>query len=506
MKINLNSFLSRLLSYNIIIVFITLISISLIFGYLIQNYYYGLREWKTTKNGNRISEIVNEYIEGESLKNINKQESKKRLNTISTTSGMEIGIIDNEGQYVLNSSNFESFNLEIENKSIKEVMKGNQVTRKIKGPAKNHLLMIFPLFKDPLNQNEDVTIDTGDQNRFEVIGGIVLQTQLNSITTTIIDILKLILYASIAGLIIAVIFSIKFSQNIVEPINKLQNAAQNISNGNYTKVKENNIKTKEIKNLVNTYNYAVEEIKNNIEKKQRLEKMRKKYIADISHEFRSPLASISGFIEIINSQDLDENKLKKYSNIIKNEAEYLNYLVEELLLLGQLDSEGFKIKRKQKKLTDLINFALAAKQREIEKNNLKINKNFKDKNLKIYVDPNKFKEVFINLIENAINHSPQGEKIDIITIPDYDKNYKLSDLKIIISDHGPGIPKEELNKIWQRFYKLDKARKRNNEKGSGLGLSIVKEIVEKHDGIIRVVNDKNKGTSFIITLNKNSLV
>jgi len=101
MKFGTNSFFSRLLSYNIIIVFITLLSISLVFGYLIQNYYYGLREWKTTNNGHRISEVVNEYIEGENLQRINKEESKKRLNTISNTTGMEIGIINNEGQYIL---------------------------------------------------------------------------------------------------------------------------------------------------------------------------------------------------------------------------------------------------------------------------------------------------------------------------------------------------------------------------------------------------------------------
>ncbi len=505
MKFGTGSFFSRLLGYNIIIIFITLLSISLAFGYLIQNYYYGLREWKTTNSGHRISEVINEYIEGENLSKINREESKKRLNTISKTTDMEIGIINYEGQFVLNSSNFKSFNLEIEDKSIKEVLKGNQITRKIKGPEKNHLLMIFPLFKDPLNQAEDVKIDTTNQNRFEVIGGIVLETKLDNITTTIFDILKLIFYSSIIGLIIAVVLSVKFSKNIVKPINNLQNAAQNISNGKYTTVKETNMNTKEIKNLVNTFNYAVEEIENHLMKKKRLEKVRKKYISDISHEFRSPLASIKGFIEIIDEQDLNKKKLKKYTNILKKEAEYLNYLVEELLILGQLDSEGFTIKRKKVKLIDIINFALDSKQKEIKEKNLTIQKKLEDKKLKINVDPNKFKEVFLNLIENAVNYSPEGKKVQISSTNSYDENENLNEVKISISDQGEGIPEDEKNNIWKRFYKLDKARTRNDKKSSGLGLSIVKEIVEKHGAKIIVENNKNKGCSFIITLKNENL-
>ncbi|HMA60530.1 MAG TPA: HAMP domain-containing sensor histidine kinase [Halanaerobiales bacterium] len=506
MKFGTNSFFSRLLSYNIIIVFITLLSISLVFGYLIQNYYYGLREWKTTNNGHRISEVVNEYIEGENLQRINKEESKKRLNTISNTTGMEIGIINNEGQYILNSSNFESFNLEIENKSIKEVMSGNQVTRKIKGPEKNHLLMIFPLFKDPLKTADDVTIDTGDKKRLEVIGGIVLETKLDDITTTLFDILKLILYASIVGLIIAVSFSIKFSKNIVKPINNLQNAAQNISNGKYTKVKENSINTEEIKNLVNTYNYAVEEIKNNIEKKKRLEKMRKEYIADISHEFRSPLASINGFIEIITEEELDEEKLQKYSKIIKREADYLNYLVEELLLLGQLDSEGYTITKEKTKLNKLIEFAVDSKRKEIKEKSLNIKIDLENEEININVDPNKFREVFLNLIENAVKYSPQGKTIKISSTHHYDENNNLKEIKIIISDQGKGIPEDKKEKIWQRFYKLDAARTRDDKKSSGLGLSIVKEIIENHEAEIEVENNKESGPSFIITLKEENLL
>ena len=505
MKLKSNSFFTRLLSYNIIIVFITLISLGIVFGYLIQNYYYGLREWKTTRNGHRISEVVNEYIEGENLQKINIVESKERLNTISNTAGMEIGIINNEGKFVLNSTNFDQFNLDIETKSITEVMEGNQVTRKIKGPERNYLLMVFPLFKDPLNQEQDVTIETGQKQRFDVIGGIVLQTKLDNITTTIMDILKFIIYASIAGLIIALLFSIKFSKNIVQPINNLQNAADNISKGNYTKVKENNIKTEEIKKLVNTFNYAVEEIEQNIEKKKRLEKMRKEYIADISHEFRSPLSSISGFIEIIDEKELDQKKLKKYSNIIKREADYLNYLVEELLLLGQLDSEGITIKRSETKLIDIINFAVDSLQREISDKKLNIQLNLTDA-IKINVDKNKFKEVFLNLIENAVTYSPPESTIEISTKTTHDQNDNLDELKILISDQGQGIPEDKQAKIWQRFYKLDKARKRDNKEGSGLGLSIVKEIIDKHEAEIEVKNNPEKSCTFTITLEGDNLL
>ena len=504
MKINFNSFFSRMLISNTIIVLLTIIIISSIFGYLIKNYYYGLREWKTSKDGHRIAEIINDYIDEANLNKFKKNESLVRINTISKTSELEIGIINNKGSLILNSSNFDSLKIEIEEKILKEVISGNQVIKKIKGPKKNELLMIFPLFKDPLNENKEVSLDKKTPSK--VIGGIILKSKLDSVKTTILDILKLVFYSAVIALIIALIISIKFSQNIVKPLNKIRNSAQKISNNNFNKINKENVKTAELKDLIKTYNYAVEEVKNTIKKKNRLENFRKEYISNISHEFRTPLSSIKGFSEIINDQNLNKKQLKKYSSIIKDEAEHLQYLVEELLLLGQLDSNEIKLQKQEVRLEKLINFALSSLENKIKNKNINLKKTFQKNKILIKVDPNKFKEVFINLIDNAVKHSPENSRIEIITQKINNPKNEIENVKILIKDEGKGIEEEKQDKVWERFYKVDESRSRNDSNGTGLGLAIVKDIINKHQAEINVQNNRQGGASFIVTLNKKHLV
>jgi signal transduction histidine kinase len=364
--------------------------------------------------------------------------------------------------------------------------------------------MIFPLFKDPLNENKDISLNT--KGNSDIIGGIILKSELDSVKTTIIDILKLIFYSSLIALIIALLFSIRFSHNIVKPLNKVKASAKNISNNEFTKIKENNVKTTELKNLIETYNYAVEEIEKTFKKKNRLEKLRKEYIANISHEFRTPLSSIKGFTEIIEEQDLNQTQLKNYSSIMKNEAEHLQYLVEELLILGQLDSDGIKLNIKRVKLKDLISFAINSLETEIKKKNIKIKGNYKNNNLVIKVDPNKFKEVFINLIDNAVKHSPENSRIEITTQKINNQKKEIENVKILIKDEGKGIEEEKQDKVWERFYKVDESRSKNDSNGTGLGLAIVKDIIDKHHAEINVQNNRQGGASFIVTLNKKHLV
>jgi signal transduction histidine kinase len=124
----------------------------------------------------------------------------------------------------------------------------------------------------------------------------------------------------------------------------------------------------------------------------------------------------------------------------------------------------------------------------------------------IKVDPNKFKEVFINLIDNAVKHSPENSKVEIITKKVYNQKNEIKNLKILIKDEGKGIKEEKQDKIWERFYKVDESRSRNDSNGTGLGLAIVKDIIDKHQAKINVQNNSQGGSIFTITLNEKHLV
>jgi signal transduction histidine kinase len=380
-------------------------------------------------------------------------------------------------------------------------MSGKNVTRKIIGVKEKFLFMIFPLYKEPNKQN---LIKMGlSNNKAKIIGGIVIQAPLDNIRTTINDIIRLIFYASIIALITALFLSIIFSRKITKPLAELRNAALKISDGEFYKVMPPKNSSREIKQLIKTFNYSSRQIKDHLDKKERLEKMRNEYVANISHEFRAPLTSIKGFLELILEKKVSQKEIENYSKIMYKDTEYLEHLVDDLLTLGRLESEDISLNRENVSIQFLVNRAVNSLKNKFKGKNVEVNIGIDNKTPILYVDKYKIHQVIINILENAISYSPQGETISINV-----KNNKNSkkNVEISIRDNGPGIPQGSLAKIWQRFYKEDNARTRKDKKGSGLGLAIVKKIVEKHGGEVKVTNNLDKGSTFTFILYENSLV
>lgn len=219
--------------------------------------------------------------------------------------------------------------------------------------------------------------------------------------------------------------------------------------------------------------------------------MRKDFVANVSHELRTPITSIRGFAETLLDQDsTDKGTESQFLNIIYEESRRLQFLVEDLLTLSTLEKDDFRLKLSTVYLSEILSEMWPMIKHQAEQKDITLNLNMEKEHV-LMADSEKLKQVLINLIGNAISYTPhQGE---VTLIVDEVEQF----IRINVKDTGIGIDQSNIPRLFERFYRVDKARSRNTG-GTGLGLAIVKHIVEVHDGKITVESEINKGSSFTV--------
>lgn len=223
---------------------------------------------------------------------------------------------------------------------------------------------------------------------------------------------------------------------------------------------------------------------------RRLENIRSQFVANVSHELKTPLTSIKGFAETLKYVKDDENR-ERFLNIINDEAERLTRLINDILTLSNIEQKG-DVFKEEFFPNDVIDDVFILMNNLIEDKKIKLE--FENNNTKyLYGSRDGFKQMLINLIENAIKYSEEGDKV---TFRSYNSENKLV---IEVEDTGCGIPESEIPRIFERFYRVDKARSRAKG-GTGLGLAIVKHIVKNFNGDITVKSVLGKGSNFIVKI------
>jgi len=231
---------------------------------------------------------------------------------------------------------------------------------------------------------------------------------------------------------------------------------------------------------------------------KRLERVRKDFVANVSHELRTPLTSIKGYIEaLIDGAKDDPEKCAEFLGIIEKHADQLNTLLSDLLQLSTIESGQYQWRRTAVSVPDLIEKAVHLLRPLAEKKSQTISVAPLESVGPVTGDANQLTEVLINLIDNAIKYTPESGRITVEAVQ------KGSAVEIAVSDTGIGIPSKEIPRIFERFYRVDRARSREMG-GTGLGLSIVKHIVEAHGGRVSVESWIGKGSRFVVTLPKES--
>ena len=249
--------------------------------------------------------------------------------------------------------------------------------------------------------------------------------------------------------------------------------------------------------LINEFqdNQMVSQLANSVNKMalelDQMENMRQEFISNVSHEIQSPLTSIRGFAKALENDHLSAEERHHYLSIIEEESTRLSRITEDLIKLASLESEQLQLEPKPYRLDQQIrNLILAC---EPLWKNKSINMEASLEELTITADEDLLSQVWLNLVHNSIKFTPEAGAIKVALHPNGDQ------VMFSISDTGIGISEEDQARIFERFYKADKSRTRTKA-GSGLGLSIVKKIVEMHKGTIEVQSEVNTGTTFTVSL------
>lgn len=225
----------------------------------------------------------------------------------------------------------------------------------------------------------------------------------------------------------------------------------------------------------------------------KLDNMRKEFVADVSHELKTPITSIKGYSETLLDGDCDKETEKHFLHVIDDNADRMEKLVQDLLTLSKYDNNRVTSKPTEFDLGELAKSCKEKFDIEIKKKNQEVNCFVTADVPSVYADRDGIERVILNILSNSIKYTPDGGKIDIYV------GYVHNDAYVKIKDTGIGIPKNDLERIYERFYRVDKARSRQLG-GTGLGLSIAKEIIEKNNGSINIKSKVNEGTEVVIQI------
>ncbi|NHN31545.1 two-component system histidine kinase PnpS [Paenibacillus agricola] len=234
---------------------------------------------------------------------------------------------------------------------------------------------------------------------------------------------------------------------------------------------------------------------------RRLERMRSEFVANVSHELKTPIAAVKGFAETLLAGAMDDKETaKSFLQIIFDESERLNRLIGDILELSKIESKRIPLQFSPVHVHAFITNCLHVLASEAKKKSIELDMQVEE-DLYIEADEDRLRQILINLLSNGINYTPEGGRVRVKVEAAFpgSEGSENERIRMIITDTGIGIPKKDLPRIFERFYRVDKARSRSSG-GTGLGLSIVKHLVELHKGTVRVESEVGLGTKFIIEL------
>ncbi|MDQ0148998.1 sensor histidine kinase [Eubacterium multiforme] len=335
------------------------------------------------------------------------------------------------------------------------------------------------------------------KNRNKVIGVVLLYSPIDGIDLAVKEGIKTLFISIITALIISWTIAIILSFKFTKPLKKIKDTAKSLSNGNY-KVKTEVNQDDEIGDLAKTIDLLSDRLYDASKESERLEKMRRDFVSNISHELRTPVTVIRGSLEAIcDGVIYKDEEIKEYNNQMLLETIHLQRLVNDLLDLSRLQNIDFKMDMVVLNFGDIIEDVIRGMNRLAKSKNIKIIRNYNEANFKIVGDYNRLRQMIIIILDNAIKFSEKDSSI-YVEIKDYDKYFSLS-----IINKGIGIKEEEIPYIFDRFHKT---RIEENKSGTGLGLSIAKQIADRHNIKIEVYSEINSITEFKFIINKSVII
>ncbi len=396
---------------------------------------------------------------------------KKQLDTLDTYLSANLWIINPSGRMVLDSQ----APVDVENET---VISGFDPT--ITAGSYYTIGNFFGSFDyDQLSVLAPITSD------YTVRGYVVIHYPISNITASCNSLLNISYLMLIILFLLSMIILIFFTEMVYLPLRKITEATEQYASGNMHY--EFQIDSEdEIGYLGATLSYMASEI-------ARSEDDQKKFVANVSHDFRSPLTSIKGYLEAMLDGTIPPELHEKYLTIVLNETERLTKLTNSLLTLNNLNTKGMLLDISIFDINKTIRNTAASFEGTCKSKMIAIELILTGDELFVSADVGRIQQVLYNLLDNAIKFSHSDSIIKIETTEKHNKVF------VSVKDSGIGIPKDDLKMIWERFYKSDLSRGKD-KKGTGLGLSITKEIIHAHGEHINVISTEGVGTEFIFSL------
>ena len=320
---------------------------------------------------------------------------------------------------------------------------------------------------------------------YQVLGYVIIHKNVSELKRLSEKLLTLSYYLFIILFVLSLIILIFFTSNVYRPLRKITKATEEYAAGNLRYQFQIDSED-ELGYLAASLNYMASELSKG-------EDNQKQLVANVSHDFRSPLTSIKGYSEAMLDGTIPPELHNKYLEIVTNESDRLIKLTNSLLTLNNLNTEGMILELTDFDINTVIRKTLATFEGACQKKKITVNLTLTGDRLFVKGDMSKIQQVLYNLLDNAIKFSNKNSEIFVETKEKHKKVF------VSVKDQGIGIPKESLNQIWDRFYKTDLSRGKD-KKGTGLGLSITREIIRAHGENINVISTEGEGTEFIFTL------
>ena len=336
-----------------------------------------------------------------------------------------------------------------------------------------------------------VRVDEGQR----ILGIIRFALPLSRIQPEIRIIYRVVLFGTIAAVIIAMIVAYFVSRSITLPIRQVKETARQIARGDFGR--RVRIKSKgELGELAESLNTMADELQQKMENLRQLDRVRTDFVANVSHELKTPLTLIKGYIETLQNKVFDDkDKSARFISIIKEHSDRLGNIIDDLLSLSELELSRNCVNRTEFDLKEVIDEISLGFEQALAGKNQSLTVNARGDDFRIQADRNKIEQVFANLIDNAVKYTKESGQIEISL---FERDQVVC---ATVQDNGIGIPKEHRDRVFERFYRVDKARSRELG-GTGLGLSIVKHIVLAHNGKIAIESEPNKGTTVSVAFPK----
>ncbi len=420
--------------------------------------------------------IANTYASDLYNNEVSLEAVKSQLDALDTYLDATLWIINPSGRMILDSSS----PLDVENEIVIEnfdptITEGSYYTTG----------NFFHTFNE-----ETLSVFAPITSDYKVKGYVVIHCPMQSIYAETDSLLNISYITLVILFLLSLIILIFFTEIVYIPLRRITLATEQYASGNMHY--EFSVESEdEMGYLAATLSYMASEI-------ARSEDDQKKFVANVSHDFRSPLTSIKGYLEAMIDGTIPPEMHEKYLTIVLNETERLRKLTNSLLTLNNLNTAGMMLNKTDFDINKTIRSVAASFEGTCRARTIAIELVLTGDEMYVTADMDKIQQVLYNLLDNAIKFSHHNSVIKIETTEKHNKIF------VSVKDSGIGIPKDDLKLIWERFYKSDLSRGKD-KKGTGLGLSITKEIIRSHGENINVISTEGVGTEFIFSLPKSDM-